>query len=102
MSPEQEFLRNMVRGAYDLQKLRIQTGNRLVANFRSKLGIKKDEKLDDQQTQNLLAVLKKELQEGTPNELQNRWVSGSQIFSGHFPGNRACTERSLSYHAGNG
>jgi hypothetical protein len=28
----------MVRGAYDLQKLRIQTGNRIVANFKTKLG----------------------------------------------------------------
>jgi len=28
----------MVRGAYDLQKLRIQMGNRIVANFKGKLG----------------------------------------------------------------
>jgi len=31
-------LRAMVRGAYDIQKLRIQTGNRIVANFKAKLG----------------------------------------------------------------
>lgn len=31
-------LRTMVRGSYDLQKLRIQTGNRIVANFKAKLG----------------------------------------------------------------
>ncbi len=30
-------IRVMVRGAYDLQKLRIQTGNRIVANFKSKV-----------------------------------------------------------------
>ena len=31
-------IRTMVRGAYDLQKLRIQTGNRIVVNFKAKLG----------------------------------------------------------------
>lgn len=31
-------LKTMVRGAYDLQKLRIQMGNRIVGNFKSKLG----------------------------------------------------------------
>jgi hypothetical protein len=31
-------IRTLVRGAYDLQKLRISTGNRTVANFRAKLG----------------------------------------------------------------
>jgi hypothetical protein len=34
----QSNLRTMVRGAYDLQKLRIQTGNRIVRNFKAKLG----------------------------------------------------------------
>ena len=31
-------LKSVVRGAYDIQKLRIQTGNRIVANFKAKLG----------------------------------------------------------------
>ena len=31
-------LRTMVRGAYDLQKLRIQIGNRVAGNFKAKLG----------------------------------------------------------------
>lgn len=31
-------IRTMVRGAYDLQKLRIQMGNRIVGNYKSKLG----------------------------------------------------------------
>lgn len=38
----------MVRGAYDLQDLRIETGNRLIANFRSKLGIEPDEEADEE------------------------------------------------------
>ena len=31
-------LRTLVRGIYDIQKLRIQMGNRLVSNFKVKLG----------------------------------------------------------------
>lgn len=33
-----ETIRSIVRGAYDLQKMRVQTGNRLVANFKARLG----------------------------------------------------------------
>lgn len=33
-------LRTLVRGAYDIQKLRIQSGNRIVGNFKAKLGHK--------------------------------------------------------------
>ena len=39
-----ENLRTFVRGSYDLQRLRIQTGNRIVTNFRAKLGQKPSEK----------------------------------------------------------
>jgi len=33
------IVRSIVRGVYDIQKLRIQTGNRVVANFRARLGL---------------------------------------------------------------
>ncbi len=33
-----EILKTMVRGAYDVQKIRIQMGNRIVGNFKVKLG----------------------------------------------------------------
>ena len=33
-----QTIRALVRGVYDIQKLRIQTGNRIVANFKVKLG----------------------------------------------------------------
>ena len=42
-------LKTIVRGAYDIQKNRIQTGNRLVGNFKAKLGLapsQKEDKLD--------------------------------------------------------
>lgn len=35
----QSNLKVMVRGAYDVQKLRIQMGNRIVANFKAKMGL---------------------------------------------------------------
>lgn len=41
---ERDVLRTIVRGAYDVQKMRIQMGNRIVANFKAKLGQKPGEK----------------------------------------------------------
>ena len=35
----QTNIRVMVRGAYDLQKLRIQTGNRIVVNFKARVSL---------------------------------------------------------------
>ncbi len=40
-------LKTMVRGAYDIQKLRIQIGNRIVGNFKAKLGQAPSEKEDN-------------------------------------------------------
>lgn len=36
---DNNLIRTMVRGIYNLQKLRIQMGNRVTANFKSKLGL---------------------------------------------------------------
>lgn len=69
------MLRTMIRSAYDLQRLRIETGNRIVAQFKSKLGYKPSTKekdsLDDE-GQDLLTDLKtrfKKLTEGVAREL---------------------------------
>jgi len=53
----------MVRGTYDIQELRIQMGNRLVGNFKVKLGIDpgtKEKDLSDKKKQSLLGKLRKE------------------------------------------
>lgn len=42
-----EAIRAIVRGVYDLQKMRIETGNRLVAAFKAKLGIVPGQKEED-------------------------------------------------------
>jgi|HubBroStandDraft_4_1064222.scaffolds.fasta_scaffold01416_3 hypothetical protein len=44
MNRNTDNLKTMVRGAYDIQKLRIQMGNRLVGNFKAKLGQEAGEK----------------------------------------------------------
>ena len=52
------LLRTMVRGAYDLQKQRIQFGNRIAANFRVKLGLEPSQKAeDDAEAANVLKEL---------------------------------------------
>ena len=67
-------LRTLCRSAYDLQKLRIEQGNRLVAQFKSKLGGKPGKKEDDtidDEGQDLLKNLKarfKLLTEGVAKE----------------------------------
>jgi len=44
---DKSTIRNLIRGFYDVQKLRISTGNRIVANFHAKLGCQPGQKLDD-------------------------------------------------------
>lgn len=54
---QRENLKVMVRSAYDMQQLRIQVGNRLVGNFKAKLGqepSKKEKTLDDEGKQILV------------------------------------------------
>ena len=50
----------LVRGAYDLQKLRIQMGNRIAANFKAKLGQEpgKSEASIDHEAQKILKLLR--------------------------------------------
>jgi len=53
-------LRPLVRGIYDLQKMRIQAGNRLVANFKKKLGIDitKKEDLADSKAKEIMKQMR--------------------------------------------
>ena len=51
------ILRAMVRGAYDLQQLRMQSGLRLCANFRAKLGPVDDEDPDADEEKKTRAIV---------------------------------------------
>jgi hypothetical protein len=50
-------IRTLVRGAYDLQKLRISTGNRVVGNFRAKLGQSPGTKASDSLSEEAKQIL---------------------------------------------
>jgi hypothetical protein len=74
MTDKQNILRTLSRGAYALQHLRIESGNRLCATFKSKLGGKpgkKEAETIDEEGQDLLKNLKarfKLLTEGVAKE----------------------------------
>lgn len=60
MIATRDDIRIMVRGTYDLQKLRCQMGNRLVGNFKVKIGVEpgtKEEDLSDREKASLLKQL---------------------------------------------
>lgn len=62
MQENKSAIRATVRGMYDMQQLRIQAGNRIVANFRSKLGIEAGEAdtETDKEAEKLLNTLRAE------------------------------------------
>lgn len=53
-------LRKLTKSLYDLQKLRIQIGNRIAINFRTKLGQEPGQKLDDREADKILKKIKEE------------------------------------------
>lgn len=71
-------LKPLVRGAYDIQKLRIQMGNRIVGNFKAKLGqapSQKEEEIDDAKAKKLLKELRerfKKITNGVKSLLPSR------------------------------
>lgn len=71
--PPHNPIRIIVRGAYDIQKLRIQMGNRIVAQFKAKLGqapSHKEEDDLDEEAQELLKEIRaeyKKLMDGVKN-----------------------------------
>src|SRR5260221_201548 len=67
MSTEIAALKLMVRGAYDLQALRMQTGLRLSANFRAKLKVHEDDLKEDEETGELSAAAKKVIDQLKPS-----------------------------------
>lgn len=72
VSPAIKNLRAMVKTVYGFQFMRIITGNRIAANFRSKLGLKPSEKeKEDKESQKTLVDLRvryKRITDGIANE----------------------------------
>ena len=81
-------LRTIVRGAYDIQKNRIQTGNRLVSNFKAKLGQAPSQKEDtiDADGQQILANLRRShklLTEGVATFPRQATFKGDEVISSY-------------------
>ena len=81
-------LKTIVRGAYDIQKNRIQTGNRLVANFKAKLGQAPSEKEDtiDKEGQQVLLNLRRShklLTEGVAVFPRQATFKGDEVISNY-------------------
>jgi len=79
-------LKTIVRGAYDIQKNRIQTGNRLVGNFKAKLGQAPSEKEDtiDKEGQQVLTNLRRShklLTEGVASFPRQATFKGDEVIS---------------------
>lgn len=83
-----DALRVMVRGAYALQKLRIQSGLRLCANFRDKLKTNVEEEVDEEtgelseKAMNILADLKARYVRLTDGVARNRTLPAREGFTG--------------------
>src|SRR5262249_61322134 len=88
-----KHLRVMVRGAYDLQKLRIQMGLRLCANFRARLGTPEEESEDPStkgsgqaelsaQAQGIIMQLKQSYGRLTDGVARNRTLPRREGFTG--------------------
>jgi len=80
------YLKGVVRGAYDIQKIRIQIGLRIVANFKSQLGQEPGEKEDtmDIHAQNILSEIRKsykKLTDGLSNFPVAATFEGDNIIS---------------------
>jgi len=79
-------LKTIVRGAYDIQKNRIQTGNRLVGNFKAKLGQAPSEKEDtiDKEGQQVLLNLRRShklLTDGVASFPRQGTFKGDEVIS---------------------
>ena len=83
-----EQLRTMVRGAYDIQKLRIQMGNRIVGNFKAKLGqapSQPEEELD-KEGKKILADLRihfKKITDGVKVFPRQKTFKGDEVISSY-------------------
>ncbi len=79
-------IKTLVRGAYDLQKLRIQMGNRIVINFKAKLGQEPSKKEDEMDAagkrilKNLRAHYKK-ITDGITTFPKQKTFKGDEVIS---------------------
>ena len=73
---QKEKIRNLVKGVYDLQKLRIATGNRVVQSFNIQMGQAPSTKQDDmeEEAQSLIKTLREEYRRITDAYLEGSFT----------------------------
>ena len=81
-------LRTLVRGAYDVQQLRMEMGNRIVANFKAKLGQKPGAKEEtmDAEAREILATLREsyhKLTDGLNSFPRKSGFEGDEVISSY-------------------
>ncbi|WP_029313231.1 TIGR-Tas system RNA-guided endonuclease [Acidiphilium angustum] len=84
MQPDRGQLRALVRGAYDLQKLRIMMGARIFANFRAKLGLdSSQDQEEDADADVIINALKEEYKLLTEGISRSRRLPDPKTFKGN-------------------
>lgn len=83
---QRQQIRAMVRGAYDVQKLRIQMGLRIVGNFKAKLGQKPGERETELsgEAKKLLAELRQahtKISDAMPRDVKPAEFEGDELIS---------------------
>ena len=87
-SEDLKVLKMMCRGAYDLQHLRMQSGLRLCANFRSKLGVDEEAETEtedgelSERAESVLAQLRESYTRLTDGIARNRTLPAAKGFTG--------------------
>lgn len=81
-------IKTLVRGAYDIQKLRIQMGNRIVGNFKAKLGQKPGKSEDelDAEGKHILQLLRqsfKKITDGVKTFPRQAGFEGDEVISSY-------------------
>lgn len=84
----QSEIRAFVRGTYDIQALRIQTGQRIVANFKTRLGQEPGEREDvlDKEGENILRKIRQEFKrmtDGVASFPRKASFTGTEIISSY-------------------
>lgn len=78
---KQSAMRMLVRTAYMLQKTRIDIGNRIAVNFRTKLGVQPGEKIKDSEANSTLKQLKGEYKRITDGIVNRRSIPKEAEFA---------------------
>lgn len=77
---QKEKIRNLTSGIYDIQKLRISTGNRIVASFNIQMGQKPSTSMEEmeEEAQSMIKKLREEHQRITDAYIEKSYISKIQ------------------------